>query len=368
MTDRRPPPGRRARQGHLRIATWNVEWFDNLFDDQARLIDDGGWSGRRDVTRAEQTRAIAHVLRAIDADAIMVIEAPDTSRRRNGLRALETFADRFGLRARSAVMGFATDTQQEIALLFDPGRLSARHDPGGTAPGTAPRFDADMRIDIDMDGHPDQVTWSKPPLELAVTTRSGTALRMIGVHAKSKAPHGARNQAEITRLAIENRRTQLAQSIWLRARVDEHLAAGDSLIVLGDLNDGPGLDEYEKLFRRSSVEIVLGNGHRDSNGNGNGPDETADPRPQLFDPHADLQFHQHSARPPTTARFRKPGGRGHITALLDFIMISPDLRARDPVWRIWHPLDDGAIRADAGLSRALLTASDHFPVTLDIAL
>lgn len=366
MTDPSPPP----KHGALRIATWNVEWFDNLFDDQARLIDDGGWSGRRDVTRAEQTRAIGEVMRALDADAIMVIEAPDTSRRRDGLRALETFADRFGLRARSAVMGFATETQQEIALLFDEGRLSARHDPGGTAPGSAPRFDAEMRIDIDMDGHPDRVTWSKPPLELAVTTQSGTALRMIGVHAKSKAPHGARTQAEITRLAIENRRTQLAQSIWLRARVDEHLAAGDSLIVLGDLNDGPGLDEYEKLFRRSSVEIVLGNGNGAGNGagNGNGEGESLAAARQLFDPHADMQFHLHAPRPPTTARFRKPRGRGHITALLDFIMISPDLRARAPVWRIWHPFDDRAIRADARLARALLTASDHFPVTLDIAL
>ena len=81
--------------------------------------------------------------------------------------------------------------------------------------------------------------WSKPPLELKVETRSGTQLRMIGVHAKSKAPYGARDPDEIMRIAIENRRKQLAQCVWLRGRVKEHLDAGDDLIVLGDFNDGP---------------------------------------------------------------------------------------------------------------------------------
>jgi hypothetical protein len=336
------PPG-------LRIATYNVEWFDNLFDDWGRLIADDGWSGRRDITRAVQTAALGHVFRALDADAVMVIEAPDTNRRRDGVLALESFAARFGLRARAALIGFPTQTQQEIALLYDPDRLAARHAPGGDLPGTAPRFDTATRIDLDIDGRPDTVTWSKPPLEAAITPLQGRPFRMIGVHAKSKAPHGARNPHEVTRLSIDNRRKQLAQCIWLRQRVAEHLAAGDSLVVLGDFNDGPGLDAYERLFRRSGVEIVLGEGDG----------------ARLYDPHAEpVSGHGHGP-PPTTARFRLPKGRGHLSALLDFVMVSPDLRARDPRWRIWHPLDDPALRADAPLAAALLAASDHFPVTLD---
>ena len=46
--------------------------------------------------------------------------------------------------------------------------------------------------------------------------------------------------------------------LWLRARIDRDLAAGGNLLVMGDLNDGPGLDEYEKLFGHSGVEVVLG--------------------------------------------------------------------------------------------------------------
>ena len=89
---------------------------------------------------------------------------------------------------------------------------------------------------------------------------TGQVIRLIGAHLKSKAPHGAHNRDEVMRLSIANRRKQLAQAIWLRARVAEHLELGDPLIVMGDLNDGPGLDEYEHLFGRSSVEIILGDG------------------------------------------------------------------------------------------------------------
>lgn len=343
----------------LRIATYNVEWFDHLFDDAGDLVIDDGWSGRHDVTRADQLAALGRVFRALDADAVMVIEAPNSGRRRDGVRALERFAAHFGLRARRAILGFENDTQQEIMLLHDPDRLSAVHDPIGGVPHTsdaadAPRFDQSLRIDLDMDGGPEKVVWSKPPLEVAIETARGTKARLIGVHAKSKSPHGAKNEADAMRLSIANRRKQLAQCIWLRRRVDAHLAAGEALIVLGDFNDGPGLDTYEKLFGRSSVEIVMGEGEA---------------RP-LFDPHAHAAARprRFSAALPTTARFAVPPDWRWLMALLDYIMISSDLCGKSPKWRIFHPFEDPQIFADPPLREALLTASDHFPVLLEIEI
>ena len=341
----------------MRIATYNVEWFTNLFDDGGNLLADDGWSGRQDVTRFDQLAALGIVFTALDADAIMVIEAPDGHRRRDGVAALEAFAAHFGLRTRKAVMGFVNDTQQEIACLYDPDAVTMRHDPLGEETGKkgafgAPRFDGTFRIDLDVDDTLDVVRWSKPPLELAVETASGARLRMIGVHAKSKAPHGARGRAAIMRLAIENRRKQLAQCIWLRHRIEEHLAEGDALIVLGDFNDGPGLDEYEKLFGRSSVEVVMG-------------EEGA---PRLHDPHARTVTSRKIAAAPTSARFWMVEDGRWMETLLDYIMISPDLLARNPRWRIWHPFDDPGCYGVPELREALLTASDHFPVTLDIEL
>lgn len=329
----------------MRIATYNVEWFSNLFDDAGNILDDDEWSGRHDVKRTDQLAALGIVFTALDADAVMVIEAPDSHHRRDGVSALENFAAAIGLRAREAVMGFINDTQQEIALLYDPDAMTARHDPVGD-----PRFDNDYRIDLDVDAAPERVRWSKPPLELAVETVRGTRLRMIGVHAKSKAPHGARNPDQIMRIAIENRRKQLAQCIWLRERVEDHLDAGESLIVLGDFNDGPGLDEYEKLFGRSSIEIVMG---------GEG-------EPQLYDPHAAAVLDRHVGWLPSSARFWMADRNRWMQTLLDYVMVSPDLREKAEDWRIWHPFEDPVCTDTPELREALLTASDHFPVSVEM--
>lgn len=340
----------------MRIATYNVEWFDRLFDNEGVLINDKSWSGRWDITKRDQTAALGAVFRALDVDGIMIIEAPDSSRRRDGVFALEGFAAHFGLRTTSAIEGFTNKTQQEITFLYDPTVLSAEHVPLGDPTGKkgatdAPRFDGVFRLDVDHDAAAELITWSKPPLEVAVTLPTGAKLHLIGVHAKSKAPHGARNDAEAMRISIENRRKQLAQCIWLRQRVDQHLTAGDDLIVMGDFNDGPGLDEYEKLFGRSGVEVVLGEG------------EVA----RLFDPHARIALGRRIGAMPSTSRFKRRG-KPYLQALLDYIMVSPRLRDLGPKWQIWHPFDHPDCYENVPLRDALLTASDHFPVVIDISL
>ena len=351
------PPEPAGGGAQLRIGTWNVEWMNALFDDAGRMLEDGAPSARYGVTRRDQLAAIGVVLAAVDADALVVVEAPDTNARRSTVRALQSLTAACGLRARAALIGYASDTEQEIALLYDPDRLTARHDPQGEPSprhGGAPRFDGVFRFDLDSDAVPEPVRWSKPPLELAMETAGGRAFRLIGVHAKSKAPHGARSRAEMTRLGIENRRKQLAQCVWLRRRIEAHLAAGDPVIVAGDFNDGPGLDEYEALFGRSGVEVVLGT--------------DAPPALRLTDPHAVMAFGRRLGPLPATARFYlKPPGR-FFDALLDFVMVSPDLAAGGPDWRIWHPFDDPRIAAVPELREALLAASDHFPVTVDLRL
>ncbi|MGR3514135.1 MAG: endonuclease/exonuclease/phosphatase family protein [Paracoccaceae bacterium] len=329
----------------MRIATYNVEWFSNLFDDEGTLLEDDTWSARHNVTRRGQLAALGIVFTALDADGVMIIEAPDSHSKRDGVRALENFAAAVGLRARKAVMGFINDTQQEIAFLYDPDALTVGHDPQGT-----PRFDEGYRIDLDVDSEPEKVRWSKPPLELAVETKTGTQLRLIGVHAKSKAPHGARRPEQVMRIAIENRRKQLAQCIWLRERVDDHLAAGDALVVLGDFNDGPGLDEYERLFGRSGVEIVIGD----------------DDDVRLFDPHAETVIRRPLGWMPTSARFWRKDKKRWMQTLLDYVMVSPDLRDKAMDWRIWHPFEDPACERTPELREALLTASDHFPVSVEL--
>ncbi|TFL17672.1 endonuclease/exonuclease/phosphatase family protein [Jannaschia formosa] len=328
--------------GAFRLAAWNVEWFDRLFDDAARPDRSAG-IGRYGVSKARQLDAVAAVMRRIDADALVIVEAPDVSERRAGGAALEIFAEEAGLRTRRARLGFPNETQQEIALLYDPDRVAPRHAPGESA--AAPRFDKVFGMDLDLDLRSDTLLWSKPPLELDLDTPAG-ALHLIGVHAKSKAAHGATDAQDALRIAILNRRKQLAQCIWLRARVDQRLAEGRSLVVAGDFNDGPGLDRFESLFGRSGVEIVLGSG------------PTALHDPAAVPPRI-------GAAAPSTARFWDASAERYMNALLDFAMVSADLipRAR---WRILHPFDSPEALADPELQRDLLDASDHFPVVLDL--
>ena len=338
----------------MRVATYNVEWFNALFDDDGGLEENQKWSGRYDVKRGQQLAALGVVFNALDADVVMVIEAPDASKHRDTVLALENFARKYGLRARKALIGFANHTQQEIALMYDPDVVDAVHDPVGEATGKsgsgdAPRFDGVFRREAE--GGPELIRFSKPPLEVALTARAtGQILRLIGVHMKSKAPHGARNDEEAMRISIENRRKQMAQCIWLRQRVDYHLETGEKLIVLGDFNDGPGLDKYEQLFGRSGVEIVLGE----------------DGKVALHDPHAKMALSQRMGARPVSARFWIHHEERFLQALLDYVMLSPDLLETSPKWRIWHPFEDPECCDMLELREALLTASDHFPVSVDL--
>jgi hypothetical protein len=340
----------------LRLATYNVEWMNVLFDDRGRLMDDREPSSRYKLSRGEQLAALGIVFTAMDADGVLIIEAPDTNGKRSTVTALENFARTVGLRARKAMIGYPSETEQEIAFLYDPDRLTARHDPQGAPSSShgshdAPRFDTTFRYDLDADNISETIRFSKPPLELAITTSEGQKLRLIGVHAKSKNPYGAAGREALIRLSIENRRKQLAQCLWIRQRVDGHLKAGESLVVLGDFNDGPGIDEFEKLFGHSGVEIVLGT--------------TPDPTMTLTDPHALMALQSRVGLAPTSARFYLAPKKRFFEALLDFVMVTPDLAARNPDWRIWHPFNDPRIMEIPELREALLQASDHFPVTVD---
>lgn len=337
----------------LRLATYNVAWFNRFFDDQGDFLNENSQSAIRTDSKAQRFAAIGAVFQAINADGIMVIEAPNTNKRRSSVKALQRFAEIFGLRASRAVTGFTSDTEQEISFVYDPKTITARHDPMGTSEprSTAPRFDVDLAYSID--GKPQLARFSKPPLELALSLLGGGDLRLIGVHIKSKAIHETLTPAGISEMSIQNRRKQLAESFWLRARIDQVLDDNHILLVMGDLNDGPGLDIYEQKFGFSSVEVVTG--------------QSAPQKRRLYDPHSLVDARIWGQQTPRSARFWDQTRQDYAETMLDFIMVSDQI-AKTSTWRIWHPLHDPEIVQNLALSKALLMASDHFPVSIDITL
>jgi hypothetical protein len=88
--------------------------------------------------------------------------------------------------------------------------------------------------------------------------------------------------------------------------------------------------------------------------------------PCLYDPHAARALARKIGGEPTTSRFFLKKDNRYLQALLDYIMVSDDLLYKAKTWRIWHPFDDPECWEDLKLRDALLTASDHFPVTLDL--
>ena len=113
-----------------------------------------------------------------------------------------------------------------------------RATPGGRFPARR-GFDSVFPWDVDGDGRVEIARFSKPPLEIgARDVATDRRFRIIGAHLKSKNPGRVADPAERERVALENRRKHLGQCAWLRARIDEHLAVGESLVVLGDFTTG----------------------------------------------------------------------------------------------------------------------------------
>lgn len=82
------------------------------------------------------------------------------------------------------------------------------------------------------------------------------------VHSKSKRPSNNLTREEREREAIQNRKRIVAEGLRLREllfKQAEELGKNyDQFIVMGDINDGPDFDKYEKQIFHSGIESLLG--------------------------------------------------------------------------------------------------------------
>lgn len=331
----------------LRLMSYNIEWFDKAFDPDNAMLDTADARRKFD--------GVATVLQTIDPDLVGITEGPNTTTttgNRDTVAALEGFAAARGLRQRKALLGFPSAGRQEIALLYDPDKLTAVHAPGGQAGSRSrPRFDETFQIDSDADGIREIYRHYRPPLEAKVTRADGGAeFWVMVVHAKSKGIFSAMDRVHFDRTSERNRRKLFAECSSIRARVEEWLDADRAVVVMGDINDGPGFDYYEGRFGRSAVELIMGDLYF--------PD-------RILRNHVGPPVFGRYGWEPSTARFTDNYTGDLVNALIDHVMASRHLTPHgDPAARVWNPhqLDEAnAIR------RALNDASDHFPVTLDIA-
>lgn len=115
--------------------------------------------------------------------------------------------------------------------------------------------------DIEEDGLKEQHKWERKPLEAVFEIGSGgPRLRIILVHTKSKGIFSVTYLQNYQKIALANRKRLVGQALKLRSRLDQLLQEQKPLpvVVLGDMNDGPGLDPFEMMIGRSFVETAMG--------------------------------------------------------------------------------------------------------------
>ena len=92
--------------------------------------------------------------------------------------------------------------------------------------------------------------------------QAGSRFRLVLVHCKSKKTY--KKDADSIRVeALNNRKKIVSQCNRLRTILFKESnienPTNDPLIIMGDINDGPGFDPYEAKILYSGVESLIGN-------------------------------------------------------------------------------------------------------------
>lgn len=115
--------------------------------------------------------------------------------------------------------------------------------------------------DVDKDKLKEHHKWDRKPLEAVFEIgNAGPRIMFVLVHPKSKGVFDVVDVHDFEDISQANRTRLIGQALKLRERIDNLMKPADPLptVVLGDMNDGPGLDFYERNLGTSFVETVMG--------------------------------------------------------------------------------------------------------------
>jgi hypothetical protein len=122
-------------------------------------------------------------------------------------------------------------------------------------------FYTDWLEDIDGDTIKEQLHFERKPLEVLFRDKTTQKeLLVILVSFKSKGVFSTTDIHLYEHLALANRKKLYGQSKKVRQRVENLMESQPDLpiIVMGDINDEPGLDHFQKIVGASAVETIMG--------------------------------------------------------------------------------------------------------------
>ncbi len=208
-------------------------------------------------------------------------------------------------------------------------------------------FYAPWLEDIDDDGIQELCDFERVPLEILFRIK-GTDIRfyLILILSKSKGVFAVNDLLTYQRMALSNRKKLFAQAKKIRRRLDQILDMENPIpvIVMGDMNDEPGLDEYQKQVGASSIETLMGS--------------IFDPKKIMHNALWHLSSDDHN-RELWTAEFPDQivsYSKNH-RVWIDHILVSPDMIVSESKFR--YVMDSGSICQKDEIAKA---ASDHYPI------
>lgn len=345
----------------MRVVDWNIEhmnsWFvpndDPSFPAMRTSYPGGGFGGGRIDDVPALAQRVANILSELDPDVICIQEGA-------GEEEVELFLDQFLTIPNGEtwrVLSGAGGAQKLIIAARTDRNVSSLTIADDTA-GMAVQLDADYEADTDGDAVLETDTSFAREPQVVDLDAHGHSIRIINCHLKSKhVPDGERlfngtqaERREFIRAALVNRRRISAEAFRIRSYLDELFDSDpDRLILLvGDLNDGPGFDFFErKYLTHSVVDLVFGSILLPDGRLTHPLIQSGQPRPAsaFFDDFVeDVQ--------------NKP-------LLLDHIGLSPELSGWLDSARIANDEFDAEVKLDAEREREKLP-SDHRPVVAEL--
>lgn len=216
---------------------YNIEWMNSMFYKNV-------------VKPKERARAekIADIIKNINPHLLGISEAANAPEEHNDF--IQNFLPGLGYRV---AHGSSRGAQNLVFYYRDPLSVVKIDD--------AISYYDTWIDDVDDDGLKEQHRWHRKPLEVVFKIgQGGPKIRVVLVHTKSKGVFSVVDFGNFQKIALANRKRLVGQAYRLRRRLDTLLNGQNPLpiIVMGDMNDGPGLDVFERVVGRSFVETVVG--------------------------------------------------------------------------------------------------------------
>ncbi|GJM43282.1 MAG: hypothetical protein DHS20C21_01240 [Gemmatimonadota bacterium] len=215
----------------IKVACWNIYFSDRLVK---------GNSVNPDGTQKQRASNVARIIEELDPDLLGIVECMPK-------KSLSVFLKASGLDYYDYLME-GTAKRHNVGLLYWPGAVKAEK---------LSFSGAKWKDLVGNDENPKTYAFSRKPLIVKVTPKSGNKnpFLLAVVHQKSKKTYTADEQEP-----YNNRKKIIAQGRRLRkilwGMLDKKVA--DRFMIIGDINDGPGFDQYEKSLVESGVEAHLG--------------------------------------------------------------------------------------------------------------